>query len=141
MAHTTATIEIPASPNQVWQLIGGFNSLPDWLPYIPSSELSQGGRVRRLVNSDGDVIVERLEAFNDKELYYTYSIMEAPFPVTDYQSTIRVRKLSGGKTSLVEWSGSFTPVGVSDEEVINLFHGIYKDGLKALRRAFLDCSD
>jgi uncharacterized membrane protein len=136
MAHTTVTIEIPASPDQVWQLIGGFNSLPDWLPYIPSSELSEGGRVRRLVNPNGDVIVERLEAFNDKERYYTYSIMEAPFPATNYQATIRVREVAGSKTSLVEWSGNFTPVGVSEEEVTNLFHGIYKDGLEALRRAF-----
>jgi uncharacterized membrane protein len=136
MAHTMATIEIPASPDQVWQLIGGFDSLPDWLPYIPSSELSEGGRVRRLVNPNGDVIVERLEAFNDKERYYTYSIMEAPFPAADYQATIRVREGADSNTSLVEWSGTFTPVGVSEEEVINLFHGIYKDGLEALRRAF-----
>jgi hypothetical protein len=135
MAHTTTTIEIPAAPDQVWQLIGGFNSLPDWLPYIPNSELSQGGRVRRLANPNGDVIVERLEAFNEKERYYTYSIMQAPFPATNYEATIRVRE-NGGKGSLVEWSGSFTPVGVSDEEVTSLFHGIYKDGLEALLRAF-----
>lgn len=135
MPHTTATIEIPAAPDQIWQLIGGFNSLPDWLPYIPNSELSQGGRVRRLANPNGDVIVERLEAFNEKERYYTYSIMQAPFPATNYEATIRVRE-NGGKGSLVEWSGSFTPVGVSDEEVTSLFHGIYKDGLEALLRAF-----
>ena len=138
MAHTTTTIKVSASPEQVWQLIGGFNSLPDWLPYIPSSELSEGGRVRRLANPDGDVIVERLEAFNDKERFYTYSIIEAPFPVTDYQSTIRVREIADSQTSLVEWSGSFTPVGISDEEAINLFHGIYQDGLEALKQAFLD---
>ena len=41
-------------------------------------------------------------------------------------------------TSLVEWSGTFTPVEVSDEEAINLFQGIYSDGLKALQQAFLD---
>lgn len=35
MAHTTTSMEIFGSPEQVWQLIGGFNSLPDWLPYIP----------------------------------------------------------------------------------------------------------
>ncbi|TDL91734.1 SRPBCC family protein [Vibrio vulnificus] len=136
MAHTTTTIKISASPDQVWRLIGGFNSLPEWLPYIPSSELSQGGRVRHLANPDGEVIVERLEVFNDKERYYTYSIMKAPFPVTDYQSTIHVREIADSKTSLVEWSGSFTPAGVSDEEAINLFHGIYEDGLKALGQAF-----
>ena len=138
MAHTTTSIKISASPEQVWQLIGGFDSLPDWLPYIPSSKVTEGGRVRHLANPDGDAIVERLEVFNDKERYYTYSIMKASFPVTDYLSTIHVKEDTDGKSSLVEWSGSFTPVGVSDEEAINLFHGIYKDGLEALQQAFLD---
>ena len=32
MAHTTTSIDIAATPAQVWQLIGGFNALPDWLP-------------------------------------------------------------------------------------------------------------
>jgi ribosome-associated toxin RatA of RatAB toxin-antitoxin module len=41
MAQASATIDIPASPDEVWQLIGGFGSLPDWLPYIPKSELIQ----------------------------------------------------------------------------------------------------
>ncbi|MGV2882492.1 SRPBCC family protein [Paenibacillus taichungensis] len=138
MAQTTTSIKISASPEKVWQLIGGFDSLPDWLPFIPKSEASEGGRVRRLDNLDGDAIVERLEVFNDKECYYTYSIMKAPFPVTDYLSTIHVMEGTDGESSLVEWSGSFTPVGVSDDEAIDLFHGIYKDGLEALHQAFLD---
>lgn len=136
MANTKVTMEIPASTTQVWNLIGGFNALPDWLPYIPSSELSEGGRVRSLANPDGDVIIERLEAFNEKDRFYTYSIMKAPFPATNYLSTIQVLEHSDNNKSIVEWSGSFTPVGVSDEEVINLFHDIYKDGLEALKNAF-----
>lgn len=136
MANTIVTMEIPANPEKVWQLIGGFNSLPDWLPYIPSSELLEGGRVRSLANPDGDAIVERLEEFNDKERFYTYSIMKAPFPVTNYQSTISVQDHSDRNRSIVEWSGSFTPVDVTDEVVINLFNEIYKDGLEALRQAF-----
>ena len=68
MATASATIDIPASADQVWQLIGGFNSLPDWLPFIPKSELSEGGRVRSLQTADGAVVVERLQAFdNDGE--------------------------------------------------------------------------
>ncbi|PJO43065.1 SRPBCC family protein [Lysinibacillus xylanilyticus] len=136
MANTITSIKIPASPDQVWQLIGGFDSLPDWLPYIPSSKVSEGGRVRSLANPDGDTIVERLEVFNHQEHYYTYSIMKAPFPVTDYLSTIHVKADTDGKSSLVEWSGSFTPVGVSDQEAIDLFHGIYKDGLEALQNIY-----
>ncbi|MFL1997198.1 MULTISPECIES: SRPBCC family protein [Lysinibacillus] len=136
MANTITSIRISASPEEVWQLIGGFDSLPDWLPYIPSSKVTEGGRVRHLANPDGDAIVERLENFNDKERYYTYSIMKAPFPVTDYLSTIQVKEDTDGQSSLVEWSGSFTPVGVSDQEAIELFHGIYQDGLEALQKAF-----
>ncbi|MFC9542160.1 SRPBCC family protein [Lysinibacillus sp. NPDC056959] len=136
MANTITSIKIPASPDQVWQLIGGFDSLPDWLPYIPSSKVSEGGRVRSLANPDGDTIVERLEVFNHKERYYTYSIMKAPFPVTDYLSTIHVKADIDGKSSLVEWFGSFTPIGVSDQEAIDLFHGIYKDGLEALQNIY-----
>nr|WP_255294765.1 SRPBCC family protein [Bacillus sp. AFS041924] len=136
MVSTIVTMEIPASPENVWQLIGGFNSLPDWLPYIPNSELSEGGRVRSLANPDGDVIIERLEAFNPNDRFYTYSIMQAPFPVTNYQSTIRVQEHSDSNKSIVVWTGSFTPVDVTDQEVINLFHGIYQDGLEALRDAF-----
>jgi hypothetical protein len=50
MGSAADAIDIPASPNEVWQLIGGFNSLPNWLSYIPKSELSEGGRVRHLAS-------------------------------------------------------------------------------------------
>jgi hypothetical protein len=129
-------MEIAAPADKVWQLIGGFNSLPDWLPYIPASELSEGGRVRSLANPSGEAIIERMEAFSEKERSYSYAILQAPFPVTGYSSTLRVRDGADGK-SVVDWSGSFTPDGVSDDEAIKLFHGIYHDGLTALQRHFI----
>ena len=46
MAQASAAIDIPAPPDQVWQLIGGFGSLPDWLPYIARSEPCGSGRIR-----------------------------------------------------------------------------------------------
>ncbi|VVN68330.1 SRPBCC family protein [Pseudomonas fluorescens] len=131
MATASAFIDIPASADQVWQLIGGFNSLPDWLPFIPQSELSEGGRVRSLQTADGAVVVERLQAFDDAAKTYSYSIVQAPFPATDYLATIRVE--AQGQGARVTWSGQFAPVGVSDEEVVALFTGIYQGGLEALR--------
>ena len=131
MATATAFIDIPATADQVWQLIGGFNSLPDWLPFIPKSELSEGGRVRSLQTADGAMVVERLEAFDNAGKTYSYSILQAPFPATDYLATISVE--AQGQGSRVTWSGRFSPVGVSDEEVVALFTGIYQGGLEALR--------
>ncbi|CAM5456193.1 SRPBCC family protein [Streptomyces hirsutus] len=135
MATTTASLDLPQDPDRVWQLIGGFGSLPDWLPYIPESELSEGGRVRRLTNQDGGVIIERLQAFDHDARSYSYAIEQAPFPVTGYLSTLRVHAVPGSPhASRIEWSGTFTPVGVSDAEAEDLFHGIYTDGLAALEK-------
>jgi hypothetical protein len=133
MGHTTASLEVPVTADRVWQLIGGFNSLPDWLPLIPVSELSEGGRVRHLKTADGHAIIERLEAFDEKARAYSYSILEAPFPASDYLATISLQEVAGRASSLVTWSGSFSPVGISDEEGVQLFHGIYEEGLMALK--------
>ncbi|MCQ1578056.1 hypothetical protein [Streptomyces parvus] len=35
----------------------------------------------------------------------------------------------------VEWSGTFTPAGIGDDEATALFHGIYADGLAALTQS------
>ncbi|MCK7148435.1 SRPBCC family protein [Enterobacter bugandensis] len=137
MANTTVSIEIPASAETAWQLMGGFDALPDWLPFIPESVSSEGGRVRSLTTADGGTVIERLEAFDNRQRSYSYSIMKAPFPVVDYLSTITVHETADSNVSRVEWYGEFTPVNVSDAEAQALFSGIYQDGLEALKKNFV----
>jgi hypothetical protein len=133
MAQVEASIDIPVSPDEIWQLIGGFGSLPDWLSFMPTSELTEGGRVRRLANRDGEIFVERLVAFD--QAARSYSFLEAPFPVTDHLATLRVHQTDGGKGSRVQWSCRFKPNGVSDHEasqLVQVIQGIFDDGLQAL---------
>ncbi len=136
MVSASAVIEIPASADQVWQLVGGFNSLPDWLPMIVKSEAGEGGRLRHLQTQDGTVIVERLEVFDNAGKTYSYSITEGPFPVTDYLATVLVE--AHGTGARVTWSGRFTPAGISEAEAQALFTGVYQGGLDALRGNFPD---
>jgi len=119
MGKASAAVDIPASPNEVWQSIGGFNSLPDWLSYIPKSELSEGGRIRHLTTIKGETIVERLEVFDNTARSYSYSTVQAPFPVTGYLSTIRVTAAGDGKGSRVEWAANFNPL----EETVSFVAG------------------
>ncbi|GHJ37112.1 SRPBCC family protein [Streptomyces sp. TS71-3] len=136
MASTSVSRVVQASPERVWQLVGGFHALPDWLPYIPQSTPREGGRVRRLRNSDGGTIVERMVEFNDQERHYSYAIVEAPFPVSGYLATLRVYAVRGEEGAAeVVWSGRFTPEGASEAEVVDLFTGIFSDGLDALDEA------
>lgn len=133
MATAQSSIDLDINADRVWQLIGGFDALPDWLPFIPQSILSEGGRVRTLKSIDGDTIIERLLDFNEAGRSYSYTILQGPAPVCDYQSTLRV--VSVGQGARVEWSGSFVPVGISDAEASAMFATIYQDGLAALKQA------
>lgn len=132
MAHARASLKTSTSADVVWKLIGGFGSLPDWLPYIPTSELSEGGRVRTLANPSGEAIVERLVVFDDTARSYTYAILKSPFPVTHYRSTLTVVPNEDHRGSRIDWTGEFMPNDVSDDEASALFRGIYEDGLRAL---------
>ena len=136
MATASSVIEIPATADQVWQLVGGFNSLPDWLPFIVKSEASDGGRVRHLETADGGVVVERLQSFDNVARTYSYSIEQSPFPVSAYLATLQVEALTE-KSAKVTWSGVFTPVaGNTEAAVEELFAGVYSGGLEALRANF-----
>ena len=89
-----------------------------------------------MVNPEGQTIVERLLKFDDAARSYSYAILQAPFPVTNYLSTLCVRDAGDGRGSRVDWSGQFAPDGISDEEASRLFRGIYEAGLKVLAAAF-----
>ncbi|MFE9611425.1 SRPBCC family protein [Streptomyces sp. NPDC006012] len=136
MASTSVSRVVQASPDEVWNLIGGFHSLPDWLPFIPQSISEQGGRARRLTSADGETIIEQMTAYDLLERSYSYTFVQTPFPVTGYLSTLRVHALPGRpEAAEVQWSGRFVPDGVRDEEAEALFTGIYRDGLDALAAA------
>ena len=135
MATASASLNLPVSADKVWQLVGGFLSLPDWLPFIASSEPAEGGRIRKLTTEDGASITERLQTFDDQARTYSYSITEGPFPVTDYLATLQVTDVGDNQTQVV-WSGHFTPNGTTDSEASALFQGIYEGGLEALKANF-----
>lgn len=132
MATAQACIDLHINADRIWQLIGGFDTLPDWLPFVPQSALSEGGRVRTLKSIDGDTIIERLLDFNEAGRSYSYTILQGSAPVRDYQSTLRVVSTSEG--AQVHWSGSFVPVGISEAEASAMFATIYQDGLAALKQ-------
>jgi len=131
-----AVIEIPVSADTVWQLVGGFNSLPDWLPLIAKSEPGEGGRLRHLTTADGGAIVERLQTFDNVARTYSYTIEASPFPVSAYLATLQVEALTD-TSAKVTWSGVFTPTAdITEEAAQELFTGVYQGGLEALRANF-----
>jgi hypothetical protein len=127
--------ELPASVKNVWDLIGGFNALPDWHPAIEKSELSEDGSQRTLHLVGGGSIVERLEKTDDEHTY-RYSILESPLPVRNYTAAIAVKPNPDGTSCTVEWSSDFQAAEASDNEATEVIQGIYQAGFDNLRKMF-----
>jgi len=135
MSKVSMTTKVPVSADQLWELIGRFNALPDWLPAVAKSELEEGGKVRRLSLVGGGEIVERLERSDDDERVYTYSIVESPLPVSGYVATLKVSENPEGGCD-VEWSSEFTPSGAPEADAVEVIQGIYQAGFDSLKKMF-----
>ena len=133
MAQVTRSIELSASPEDVWAIVGGFQALPDWHPAVLGSvkELKNDTELRRLDLGGGAEILERSWGTGDGSSY-GYEILEAgPLPVANYRATISVVRSGGG--CLVVWSSTFESTGDGAEAAIS---GVYDAGLQSLKDRF-----
>ncbi len=138
MANVSSTVNLPVPAQTVWAAIGQFNALPDWHPAVEKSEVKQEGsdRLRTLSLVGGGTIVEKLEAHDDKERVYSYSIQSSPLPVTNYQATLKVRQSDSGIGCTVEWSSEFEADGANESEAQKAVRGIYEAGFQNLQKMF-----
>ena len=135
MTKVALRTEIGVAPDKVWELIGGFNTLPDWHPAVEKSELVKEGTMRRLSLAGGGTIIEKLEKKDDKERVYSYSIIDSPLPVANYKASIRVLDAGSGKAT-VEWSSEFTADGAPESDAMDIITGIYQAGFDNLKKMF-----
>ena len=129
MAQVERSKRFGNSAEEMWRRIGDFQGADTWHPAIAGCASQEGGEVRELALADGNKVVERLVAQTDNS--YTYRILDAgPLPVADYEATIAVRDDDGG--SVIDWRATFTPVGASEADAVEVIAGIFEGGLDAL---------
>lgn len=127
----TSSITVAEDSTTVWQAVGDFCDLDDWHPGIVSCVLEARDGVvhRQLTLGDGAPVLEELVSSKPGESY-SYKIIEAPLPVTDYVSTFSV---TSGNPTTVTWEGTFK----SDvAEMEGAIQGLYDGGLAAISQRF-----
>ena len=126
------TVDVAASPEKVWQTIGGFCGIADWHPAVTKCVPGEQGATptRTLTLKGGGTLVEEQTARSDPGMKYSYTILQGPLPVSDYHSTISVTK--NGTGSAITWTGTFKAKGASDADATKTIQGIYDSGLEAL---------
>ena len=136
MTKVSLSTKLAVPADQVWNVIGGFNALPNWHPAVKESKLDAGGRVRKLDLAGGGSMTEKLEKFDDRQHVYSYSIVQGPLPVSNYVATLKVNRSKDGKACTVEWSSQFSPAGASEADAAKMVEGIYQAGFESLKKMF-----
>ncbi len=137
MSEVKVSEEVGASAEAVWKLLRDFGGIQKWSGGGIESCSVEGegiGAVRTIGIAGGASLQERLEAFDDERRTFNYSIIGAsPLPLTDYLSTVAVTG-TGADSSRVDWSASFEPKGISEEQAQQLVRGIYTGGIAGLKK-------
>lgn len=122
MGTAKAQIDISASADDVWKVIGDFGGLGGWMPGIDSCRVEGDDRILEMM---GMTITERLVAKDDAARAITYTIADGA-PVESHEATITVT--SSGEASQVTWD-----VDAKPDEMADLMGTIYQQALEALK--------
>jgi mxaD protein len=122
VGHGQAAIDIEASADDVWAVIGDFGGIGDWMPGIDSCRVEGDDRILAMMGME---ITERLVSKDDAGRVLTYSITSGA-PVESHQAVITVTPT--GNTSHVTWDVDATP-----DEMTEVMATIYQQSLEALK--------
>ena len=142
MAKSYYSTVFDAPADKVWAAARDFNGLATWFPSaIGRSEIEGGksgeavGGIRNFMFGDTNVR-ERLLAMSDVDRSYTYCFEEpVPFPVRNYESTIRVTPVTDGGKAFVEWWTTFDCAADEYDQWTAFFAAeVFEPALESLRQ-------
>ena len=133
---------VDASVEKVWAKIRPFDAVADWLPFVKSSAIEDGGDptrvgcIRIVTQTDGAVFREVLVALSDAERSYSYTFVGSPVPVRNHCTTLRVLPITDGDRSYVEWSSRFEIAPEHEDQLVELMNDNFLAGLRSLAEQF-----
>lgn len=125
---------LSVSPENVWEIVGDFDGWASWHPVVKTS-VADGrhvGAIRILVLADGGRISDRLVAYDESAMTYSYVVATEPnpLPVADYRATITVVPLVSGCS--VRWEATFNTGETAAQSARESFIALFSQGLDRL---------
>lgn len=106
------TIEIDATPEQVWSILGDIGAVYRWIPGVTA--VTVDGLTRVCDFEDGHSQNEHILDYSPDTRSYRYLIEGAPMPIADNTGTFTVESANG--RALVVWESSFEALDPSGEQ-------------------------
>ena len=127
------TVELAASPEKVWDLIGQFGGT--WHPLIAKIRVTGSGigELRTIETIDGKQLIERLDEVDNSKKSYRYTMISG-VPAAVYMGWLDVKPKGAG--SSVEWRVQYWADGQPDIIVKTIITTLLKTGLGSLEKRF-----
>ncbi len=139
MAYVYISAVVAAPIDEVWSVARDFNGHAEWHPFIAESHIEDGlpsdaiGCVRNFTLGNGAHLRERLLALSDLDHCFTYSILESPMPIRDYQASFGLKRITEGNHTLVEWSARFEVAPEDEARIVEqVGRATFAEGIAAL---------
>ena len=134
--HIVQSVELPASADAVWRIVGGFFNIHQWHPDIAQTEVPENqtsmSPMRRLLTFPGQPkTTEELVSLDNLNRCYDYKWHEGKWgeEVQDYRARIQVFNTFMDQRCILQWSSTFT----CDHDAVSEF---YQHGFDALKKRF-----
>ncbi len=125
-------VQIDASPDKVWAVVGDLAGVTKWIPMIAHAKVEGSKRVCTMADGSGE-LHESISDYSNAKRSYRYIIDQGPLPVMNYQGGFAVQ--ADGSGSLVAWDVEFDVIDPAQEaEVTRMFDGFYQQFLGSLKR-------
>lgn len=130
------TVELPASAERVWSVVGGFYNIHLWHPDIAQSDVpaeqTSISAMRRILTFPGQPeTTEELVSLDNIHQLYDYKWYAGAWgeEVRDYRARIQVFDTFMSERCIVQWSSTFR----CDHDAVSEF---YQRGFNALKEQF-----
>lgn len=132
----TRTVELGASRETIWEIVGGFYTLHHWHPDIALTEIppeqTDTRQLRRLLTFPGQPkTTEELVSMDNDDCHYRYKWYAGDWGerVKNYHASLRVFAGDLEQTCVLQWSSEF-------DHPTDAISEFYQNGFRALAARF-----
>ena len=141
-------IEINATPDKIWSVIGDYCSIKDWHPSVTDCTADKGNEPDslRVITLEGGEQIREILAKHEPDNFKIQHYMEdgqqlKAYPITTHGLTITVSDNGNGGSTL-KWKGAFyrsyqgptPPHELSDEYAAEKLTVFYKAGMENIKK-------
>ena len=133
MPTITTTIDIKATPDDVWAVLSDMPATRHWLPGVIAARMD--GDVRVCQMADGQQVHEKISDNSAEQRSFRFEHLRVPLPVRRSGGTFTVTAGPEPDTATVILRSTFEPLdSTGADELTSLIQGAFGQSLEALRR-------